>query len=272
MLNFKIDETRCIKCGLCVKDCPSRIIELDNFPKIDPENEGSCIKCQHCLAICPTAALSILNVDPDECSKLDTLPNSEQLELMIKSRRSTRSFRSEEIPKEVIENLLDSASYAPTGHGNNSVQFHVTESKNITDILKEKVYAGIKSAVESGESNPFLDWLYKLQQVFETKGIDLIFREAPHVVIATAPEAPGTPKEDTIIALSYLEILANSMGISTLWNGIAKYGIEISIDELRPMLGISEGQLIGYVMVLGKSDISYLRSTKKVKKHYRFIK
>ena len=72
MLNFVVDMQRCTRCGLCVADCPARIITLpdDGYPKIPREKEGSCYRCQHCLAICPPGAVSILGLKPTDSRPL----------------------------------------------------------------------------------------------------------------------------------------------------------------------------------------------------------
>ncbi|WP_081434594.1 4Fe-4S binding protein [Maridesulfovibrio salexigens] len=55
MLNFKVNEDRCIRCGKCITDCPPMCISMQegDFPVIQDENK--CLRV--CLAICPTAAI-----------------------------------------------------------------------------------------------------------------------------------------------------------------------------------------------------------------------
>ena len=48
---YKVDIEKCIGCGLCIKDCFVKDIELiDNKANIKNER---CMKCGHCVAICP---------------------------------------------------------------------------------------------------------------------------------------------------------------------------------------------------------------------------
>lgn len=49
-LNPKTDN-KCISCELCVKQCPTQAIDLQNPKKID---KRKCISCAHCISICPT--------------------------------------------------------------------------------------------------------------------------------------------------------------------------------------------------------------------------
>ncbi len=56
-----IDETTCIKCGLCVMKCPRAAIQKEDgdYPQIDDEN---CIGCGACQQACPVKAISITPV------------------------------------------------------------------------------------------------------------------------------------------------------------------------------------------------------------------
>ena len=70
MYNFKVDEEKCIHCGLCVKDCSAKALEFDEnkIPKI---NEDACFKCQHCFAVCPVGAISIFDKNPENSEKVE---------------------------------------------------------------------------------------------------------------------------------------------------------------------------------------------------------
>lgn len=50
---IKFNDKKCIKCGLCAKNCPVNIINLNPFPK----KTGICIKCHNCKRVCPSVAI-----------------------------------------------------------------------------------------------------------------------------------------------------------------------------------------------------------------------
>ncbi|GHV09488.1 hypothetical protein FACS189485_22140 [Spirochaetia bacterium] len=51
----------CIKCGLCVKNCPQQCIALENnIPVVD---YSKCISCGTCAGKCPTKVIKILERD-----------------------------------------------------------------------------------------------------------------------------------------------------------------------------------------------------------------
>ncbi|PKP06177.1 MAG: hydroxyacid dehydrogenase [Bacteroidetes bacterium HGW-Bacteroidetes-5] len=50
----KIDESKCNKCGLCVINCKSQCIDLEN----QSVDESRCVSCQNCMQVCKRAAIS----------------------------------------------------------------------------------------------------------------------------------------------------------------------------------------------------------------------
>lgn len=52
---FKIDETKCTGCGICVNSCPVNAISMvDGKAQIDEEN---CTNCGVCVSACPAGAI-----------------------------------------------------------------------------------------------------------------------------------------------------------------------------------------------------------------------
>ncbi|MDC1106013.1 nitroreductase family protein [Prolixibacteraceae bacterium] len=262
MMNFTVDQGKCTQCGLCSKDCPVLIIDCKSgFPTIKEGKENNCLKCQHCLAICGQGAISIFDKDPkDSVSTSVALPNSEALGNLMKNRRSVRKFKSEEVDPTLIKELLQTASYAPTAKNENGVHFNVVNNKEGMQPLKELIYQTISDKSEAGAISSRFQYLTNFSKVWFAKGIDVIFRDAPHVVIASAPENGTSPDYDCAIALSYFELLANSNNIATLWDGFATNVLEDVAPELKERLGVPIGHKVGMVMIFGRSARKYARS------------
>ncbi len=262
MLSFAIDEQKCTKCGKCVADCPAQIIAMTaGYPAIDPENEAACYKCQHCLAICPTAAVTILGLVPENSRTLvAAVPPPEQLETLIKGRRSVRRYLEENVDPRLIQQLLDVAWYAPTGVNSRQVQFTVVDDRAKMTQLREEIMAGLGRLVRETTLPPEYERFTTILSVWEDKGVDIIFRNAPHLLIASAPRQVVTPLADCLIALSYFDLYAQSNGIGTVWGGLAKLAIDELVPDCRATLGIPEDHLLGYVMMFGNPAIHYQRT------------
>ena len=274
MIDFKIDKDRCTQCGLCSKECPMLIINgKSEYPEIKEGKEKACIKCQHCLAVCPTGALSIWGKNPDDSLKVTKeIPVPADLERLMKTRRSIRKFKDEELDLELIKKLLDTAAHAPSGHNKNQVLLSVTETKEELAKVRDLVYDSIKVAKANNQIAPELTMFANFQGIWESKGLDILFRNAPHIIFATAPKKNSNGSADCTISLSYFELLANSMGIGTLWNGMVKQVIEDIAPEIKTKLGIPEDHKIGYIMIFGRPAVKYSRSIQSDGLHLNSIK
>ena len=71
----------CTSCGLCVKECPTRAISLDN-PKM--ADKAKCISCMHCVAICPKKAR--------KCSKLLSFIAGRKMKNVCSGRKENRLY------------------------------------------------------------------------------------------------------------------------------------------------------------------------------------
>lgn len=262
MNSFMIDKELCTKCGLCAKDCPSFVIDMKDYPV--QERDG-CLKCSHCLAICPEGALSILGKSAGESTLLKgRLPTPEQMKTLVKGRRSVRQYRDEELAPETISELLDIVAHAPTGVNMQSVLFTVIDNRETMTAFRNEVYTQVEARLpaEARKGDHAMEFLIFAVQDRKENGSDILFRGAPHLLIASSPKATPCPEADTHIALAYFELMAQSMGIGTLWDGMVKMALHM-LPQLGRGLGIPKGHFIGYSMVFGKPAIEYQRTVER---------
>ncbi len=263
MLDFTIDQTACNSCGECVSDCPARIITMTGagYPAIAPEHEAACYRCQHCLAICPTAAISILGLDPaDSLPLAGNYPEPKQLETLIKGRRSVRRFQAENLEPKLLQHLLEVAWHAPTGVNSRQVRFTVVDDREKLAELRAELMTGLARLVQEDALPEGLGFYADFVRVWEEQGHDVIFRNAPHLLIASVPASVASPLPDCLIALSYFELFAQANGVGTVWDGLAKWAIDDLVPQMRQRLGIPEDHLLGYCMVFGRPAVRYSRS------------
>jgi nitroreductase len=232
------------------------------YPAITVENEANCYKCQHCLAICPTASVSILGYDPtDSLSLKGALPDSTQMELLIKGRRAVRQYKPEDLAPEIMKQLLEVACYAPTGRNTRQVRFTVVDNKATLSEIRDEVMTGLMK-ISRGTGFPAgMEFFSNFVQQWEKDGTDFIFRGAPHFVVVSAPKNLPTPVEDCLIALTTFELYAQTLGVGTVWDGLAKYVICELLPELKNRLGIPEDHVVGYAMAFGSPAVCYARTT-----------
>ncbi len=57
MHDLRVNETKCTKCGLCVKLCPIDNIQMTEYPAIGKD----CYLCMRCVSFCPSNAITKKN-------------------------------------------------------------------------------------------------------------------------------------------------------------------------------------------------------------------
>lgn len=225
MAFLTIDESKCKKDGICAGECPVAIIhqqDKDNFPELVPGGEQFCLLCGHCVAVCPHGALSLENIPIESCPPIDKdlVINEEQAVQFLRSRRSVRFFKDQPVEKEILQRLIDIARYAPTGGNSQLVEWTVfTDAEKIHEIAGITV-DGMKYALEN---DPHADYppYFPLIIAAWDMGMDVVLRNAPALFIASAPAAAVGGMADVSLALSYLELAAQTKGIGTCWAGIS---------------------------------------------------
>lgn len=260
MKKIEIDREKCIKCGACVKDCITYSIELDSekFPKIAQEGENICIGCQHCLATCPTGAISFNDKNPLDASSVN-YANPDDVLSLIKSRRSIRQYKAEEISQEDMDKLKAMLPYIPTGCNFNGLHFSFVETRTAMDKIREYTNKKILKLISNKFTAKYAGKFVRFKQAFEA-GEDIIFRNAPQMVIVSSHIHAPCANVDPIIALSYIELYAQSLGIGTCWCGFAQACFKI-LPKLSSMVDIPDGYKPVYAMLLGYPSARYYRTT-----------
>lgn len=259
---FHVDPAKCIRCGECVNECPVNILVIgDTVPFVADGRSGDCIGCQHCLAVCPEGAVSVLGLNPEDSYQLDgtEMPSYLQLDRLLRGRRSVRRYLDEDVDSTVIGKLLQTAYHAPSGRNDRRLSFSVIDRREVMNRFREQTYDGLSELVKNNELPAGYEFFVDIVNGWTMYQVDVLFRWAPHLVVAAAPIDSPSAEVDTIIALGHFEIAAQGLGLGTLWNGLAKMSISL-LPELKIPLKVPDQTLIGFTMSFGKPEVSYARS------------
>lgn len=254
---FRADPAKCTACGNCVLDCPAHIIHIvDGVAAIKPENDEDCILCQHCLAVCPYAAVSVAGKNPE-----DSLPSGgcdpEELDRLIRSRRSVRQFTPGVVDPVLLNRVLETVAHAPTGVNMRDLLFTVVHDAKAMDELRQRTCETL--VAKAAQIPEQYSWLVDCAKEWLDEEVDAIFRTAPHLIVVTAGPDQRCSQADCLIALSYFDLVAQANGIGTTWCGMMD-GILRGFPESRGWLGIPDDHKIGYAMLFGPKGIAYPRT------------
>lgn len=260
---LKIDESKCKKDGICARECLAAIIRLSKktgYPEIVPGRENMCKLCGHCVAVCPQGALSHEGVQIEDCPtiKEELVINEAQALQFLRSRRSIRFYQDRPVEKEKVQRLIEAARYAPTASNSQLVDWLVLTDKTlihkISGLTVEWLRQIIKDNPQMATANPYLPLLVTAWDL----GYDPVLRNAPVLIVASAPKEAMSGQTDLTLALSYVDLLAPTLGLGTCWAGLLQGALQ-ALPSLREIVGMPKEHPYQYPMMLGYPKMKYYR-------------
>jgi nitroreductase/NAD-dependent dihydropyrimidine dehydrogenase PreA subunit len=260
MKSININYDRCTGDGICAAVCPFKLIAFDDAhptPTPIPEATELCIGCGHCMAACPTNAISLNGCAPEDCptTDKDLWPSYDTLSLFFKSRRSVRVYKNTPVDPHTIEQLLDTCRYAPSSANSQPVNWIIASGKKRLRDLSQLVIDWMSHAVKTND--PLAERLH-LDVIVEgwSRGEDLIVRGAPMVVMNHASETGARPLENCVIAMTYFDLAATSLGLGTCWLGYLLLAA-VHYPPSKDALGIPHDHRLCGAMLVGHPKYSY---------------
>lgn len=268
---IRIDKEKCIHCGLCIRDCVASCLAFDEsrVPRYICGGAEMCIACQHCLSICPTGAFSFDGLDPADSAPVMTV-DSEALLGFMKSRRSIRQYKDADVPPEKMAKIQEMLAYPPTGVNAPSLRFTIIATRRKMDELREGTYACLDRLPDDSP----LAFLKEMAAKGRQAGKDIVYRGAPALVIASVDETKAVEicrPVDPVVALSYLELYAQSLGLGTVWDGYA-FAVAKQFPEVEAMFQIPEHCRLAFIMALGIPNVRYARTPQLKTKNVTILK
>jgi nitroreductase len=213
--------------------------------------DGSrCILCGHCIAICPEDAIKYENMkdttlifksnqDPSELIEYEVLHH------FLRAKRSIRHYQQQKIPQDIIDKVINSMRYAPTGANMRFFKCLLISDDEKKNLLTDAII----NALESRDTREHF-------QGMRTKGLDPIFFNAPHILIFNSKNPWDT--RNVTIAMTYGMLSAQSLGLGSCWIGFAHGVLQDHPAIARKFTGI-ETYVLG-VMTLGYPAVKYFRA------------
>ena len=262
MQPFTIDADKCNQDGICVMACPANVIQLNSPEEVPiPAQDFAdyCLACGHCVAVCPTGAFNMNWLDSKACSpiKKDLVLSLIQAEQFLRSRRSIRNFKDKPVERVKLEKLLEIACAAPSAK--NSQPWHWTVVEDTAEVkrLAGLVIDWMRSVIEQYPKMAEERGLIRVVAAWDA-GQERICRGAPHMLVVHGDKNYGFGAEDGALALSYLELLAPTIGLGSCWGGYF-YSAVNSYPPLFEALGLpADHRAFGAVMV-GYPKLKYQR-------------
>jgi nitroreductase/Pyruvate/2-oxoacid:ferredoxin oxidoreductase delta subunit len=269
-------EKNCIGCKKCVAICPSFVLEMVEDKSLVVRGDW-CIGCRHCGAVCPTKAILYEGSPLDPHPKKGEIPatSPEVLELLLRERRSVRIYTNDPVPEDLLNQILDAGRYAPTGSNSQNVHYVVLKSpeqvgslQKMTVRFYKKIFSRVQgrfgmllvSLIAGRKTTEYLrESLPKIAYANEKmrQGKDLLFYQAPVVILAHAESWDSTSSFNCSVALYNCSLMAHTLGLGCCFNGFLVNAVNHS-SKIKQWLGIPKDHKCYSAMTLGFPEMKYL--------------
>jgi len=150
----------------------------------------------------------------------------------IKGRRSIRTYKNDEVDEDLVREIIEAATFAPSAKNGQSWRFTVLTSNSkdkFTDMYRNELG---KSNIDVGSSY----------------GSCMMMEEAPVVIVVWNTNELGWTTEVHSVSAAIQNILlkAHALGLGTCWIGDIFYTYEAIVDYFKKPWKLLAAITVGY--------------------------
>ena len=179
----------------------------------------------------------------------------------ILTRRSTRKYLNKPVSKELLEKIIETGRYAPSGGNSQSNHFIVIQNKQIIDHLVKMVERAF-SQMEITEN------MYRSLQNsinLSKKGGYVFSYNAPVLIIVANKKDYGNNQADCALALENMMLEANELDLGSCYiNQLKWLNEDQKILSYLQSLGMNEDERVYGSLIVGYPDTNDGKPLRKV--------
>lgn len=179
----------------------------------------------------------------------------------IITRRSTRKYLDKEVSQELLEKIIETGRYAPSGGNSQSNHFLVIQNKQIIDHLVKMVERAF-SQMEITEN------MYRSLQNsinLSKKGGYVFCYNAPVLIIVANKKDYGNDQADCALALENMMLEANELDLGSCYiNQLKWLNEDQKILSYLQSLGMNEDERVYGSLIVGYPDTNDGKPLRKV--------
>lgn len=169
----------------------------------------------------------------------------------ITARRSTRSYKQDTLPREMLDAVLEAGRMAPSGNNNQSTHFLVVTNPALLAELRGVVTGVLANTpIREGMPEPFVALIKNAKQ----GAVDVSYG-APALIITTNKKGYGNAIADCSCALQNMMLMAAACELGSCW--INQFHLLREAPPLRAFmekLGLREDEEVFGALSLGYTD------------------
>jgi nitroreductase/NAD-dependent dihydropyrimidine dehydrogenase PreA subunit len=280
----EIDQSLCRNCGICTEVCPNKVIGQNGSTHFKKEREHLCQQCGQCMAVCPSKSVQVegLSYDNDFCELPANKNNYENFIEVLSTRRSVRTFKNRPVSVELLDEIINSVSYAPFGAAPEKMEISIINNRETIESalpLISDFYRGLEKMIE----NPIASRLLRLLEGKETfrtiknhlypiakggnynlENWDGITRGAPTLITIHAAKDAEAHTNNGVIYATYIMLAAHAIGLGSTMIECLIAAINRN-KKLKQIFQIPKDNEAVMSVIIGHPKYKYKRTIKRNK-------
>jgi nitroreductase len=169
---------------------------------------------------------------------------------LVKKRRSFRRFKSDPVPREILEKVLEAARHPPSAGNSQPWEFIVVQDVATKKSITQSITSGYKKI---RKADPTMYWAVAVQPHLSTAPVLIIVCGDRRLQQTYPAHLPGEVllRQSLAISIYTLQLAAASFGLATAW---ATMQTESRETQIRKLLGIPEVYTVDHIVPLGYPD------------------
>ena len=265
-----IDYEKCNGCGVCLTACPlpgyfySRDVESN---KVIYDSHGKkCLICGQCISQCPEDAILYEGIGDtftfDRIQDIKSYSPYDKIFNTLAALRSTRRYKKEKVPQDILEKVIRAMSYATTGINMRAETFTIISNQETLNTLSDAILDELKK--EESQWRMFRRQFSLMNAIYEIP----VFYDAPHVIFISSQLNMIMGGFNVGNIITYGRLAAQSLGLGTCWNGWTQIANN-SNPKIRRVAKLKGPLLIAFT--IGYPDVKFYRVPPRSEKVARFI-
>lgn len=162
---------------------------------------------------------------------------------LLKNRRSIRNFTGQDVPMDLIREILDDTILAPSASNEQPWKFIIVNDHATLKRFSDESKRNMLADIEADPNHPAKRYADQLK-VEEFN----VFYNAPCLVLIAGKKGPNTLAVDCGLAACYFMFAAAARGLGTCWIGL---GTQLRDPETMALLNLPEDHVIVAPIILG---------------------
>lgn len=287
----KINHSSCKACGICSEICPVNIIGQNGSFQFIKEREHLCLQCGQCMAVCPAKAIQVkgLSYENDFIELSSDKSNYKNFIETLSSRRSVRTFKNQPVSEELIDEIVNSVSYAPFGASPEKMEISIINNRETIESALPTISDFFKR-IEKMIENPITSRILRLlvgKEDFQTvknhiypiakggtynlENGDGITRGAPTLITIHAAKNAEAHTNNGVIYATYIMLAAHAIGLGATMIECIISAINRN-KELKAIFQIPDDNEAVMAVIIGHPKYKYKRTIKRNKHKVHKVK